>query len=201
MQTFSEQKIKIFEPIDTGFRKQSQEKYNAGSSNITHRKNEERKSTYNYFKGSTLLENKKYPEVTMPSRIRYIMIDTKNEIPANLDFQVKLEETKKLMVDLQKIGVEFLNKPVIETYLSKKSQIHSYIYNACLDIINRTNVETKIFLDFEEDPTFGFVNMIVRQKDYQDDLLDILFDIGYKYIDLTKELDGKFRIISDYRSF
>jgi len=93
-----------------------------------------------------------------------------------------------------------INKDKVQNYLEMFPEILPFIMDASKEISLNLNEDTKIFLDFDEEINTGYPLLVVRQKTYQEDLLDIILEIGYKFIDLTKNLQGKFRIITDYKS-
>ena len=129
-----------------------------------------------------------------------ILVEPSKRASSLLELRNSRVSANRLIDDLIKKGVTILNYNKVIDYLSKNNQINSCIFNACIDIAAQVKNDTRIYLDFEEDLPNGYILLNVRQNPYQDNLLEILFEIGYKYIDLTKKLDGKFRIITDYQN-
>jgi len=111
-----------------------------------------------------------------------------------------LNSVYDLLTNFVKYDIGFIDLNGIISYLARNSQIIHYLLAACLEIFKSLKRGTKIFLDFDDGLKPGYILIIVRQEEYQEDLLDILFEIGYKYIDITQNMTGTFRIITDFKS-
>ena len=88
---------------------------------------------------------------------------------------------------------------ILNYFLRHKEIVH-FIYEACGEILKNLNDDTRIYFRLDSDFEDAYVSILVRQNDYQEDFLEKLLDIGYKYIDKIKNIDGNFRVITDFQN-
>lgn len=110
------------------------------------------------------------------------------------------KERIKLQKEFKEISVDIPNDHELIKYLTQKPIIKSYIYDACWEILHSLDSETKIYFEFDGTYKNRCVQLVVRQREYQEGLMNILILISYKYVELMKSLGDGFHIVTDYQN-
>lgn len=99
------------------------------------------------------------------------------------------------------MGILMPDSENIFSYLLDHDQMIDFVLQACSEVFKRLGARAQLSLEFFIDPEFddAFPILLLRQNQYEDDLLDVIKDIRNNYETKLSKLNGDFHITTDFQ--
>jgi len=121
----------------------------------------------------------------------------KESLSANVDITSSIE---KMLKNLVLKGIYIPNPEEVKNYLYHYPDIADVVESACIETRNRFKPSTQLSLELYRDPEIDdeYLTLYIRQKEYDDNIMDIIEDIWLIYSDELVLRSGDFLVTTDF---